>query len=102
MARLLKNTSRTRKVRPYPLHPIQDCLEIATAIFSNNSGLPIDRNILASQLNSTPSSSGFITKLNSSFKYGLTKSSIRFYRKYISQSKSDKEKITKCYVPEIQ
>ncbi|MCH2306421.1 MAG: hypothetical protein MK334_05825 [SAR202 cluster bacterium] len=72
MARLLKNTSRTRKVRPYPLHPIQDCLEIATAIFSNNSGLPIDRNILASQLNSTPSSSGFITKLNSSFKYGLT------------------------------
>ena len=72
MARLLKITSRTRKVRPYPLHPIQDCLEIATAIFSNNSGLPIDRNILASQLNSTPSSSGFITKLNSSFKYGLT------------------------------
>ena len=40
--------------------------------------------------------------INFKFKYGLTKSSIRFYRKYISQSKSDKEKITKCYVPEIQ
>ena len=40
--------------------------------------------------------------INFKFKHGLTKSSIRFYRKYISQSKSDKEKITKCYVPEIQ
>ena len=40
--------------------------------------------------------------INFKFKYGLTKSSIRLYRKYISQSKSDKEKITKCYVPEIQ
>ena len=39
--------------------------------------------------------------INFKFKHGLTKSSIRFYRKYISQSKSDKEKITKCYVPEI-
>ena len=34
--------------------------------------MPIDRTILAIQLNSTPSSSGFVTKLNSSSKYGLT------------------------------
>ena len=40
--------------------------------------------------------------INFKFKYGLTKSSIRFYRKYISKSLPDKEKITKCYVPEIQ
>ena len=40
--------------------------------------------------------------INFKFKYSLTRSSIRLYRKYISQSKSDKEKITKCYVPEIQ
>jgi len=72
MDRFNKNPSRTRKVRPYPLHPIQDCIEIANAIYTNNSGLPIDRTILATQLNSTPSSSGFVTKLNSSSKYGLT------------------------------
>ncbi len=72
MDTFMKNTPRTRKVRPYPLHSIQDCLEIPYAIYSNNSGLPIDRNILASQLNSTASSSSFVTKLNSSFKYGLT------------------------------
>tara|TARA_Y100000590_G_scaffold10370_1_gene12799 strand:+ start:1207 stop:2355 length:1149 start_codon:yes stop_codon:yes gene_type:complete len=40
--------------------------------------------------------------INFKFKYGLTKSVLRFYRKYISQSQEDKEKITKCYVPEIQ
>ena len=37
----------------------------------------------------------FLTNFN--FKYGLVKSSIRFYRKYISTNKVDKEKITKCY-----
>ena len=39
---------------------------------------------------------------NFKIKYGLTKSSIRFYRKYISTSKVDKEKITKCYWSEIE
>ena len=34
---------------------------------------------------------------NFKFKYGLIKSSIRFYRKYISTNKVDKEKLTKCY-----
>tara|TARA_A100001037_G_scaffold305731_1_gene347091 strand:- start:26826 stop:27881 length:1056 start_codon:yes stop_codon:yes gene_type:complete len=72
LTRDIVNTPRTRKVRSYPLHPIQDCLEIPKTIYNNNSGLPIDRIILSSQLKSTPSSSGFITKLNSSAKYGLT------------------------------
>tara|TARA_B100000678_G_C18193119_1_gene496255 strand:- start:44 stop:1198 length:1155 start_codon:yes stop_codon:yes gene_type:complete len=37
----------------------------------------------------------FLTNFN--FKYGFVKSSIRFYRKYISTNKVDKEKLTKCY-----
>ena len=40
--------------------------------------------------------------VNFKFKYSLTKSSIRFYRKYISTSKIDKEKITKCYWRETE
>ena len=40
--------------------------------------------------------------VNFKFKYGLIKSSIRFYRKYISTSKIDKEKITKCYWSETE
>ena len=40
--------------------------------------------------------------INFKFKYGLKKSSIRFYRKYISNVESDKEKVKKCYGSEIQ
>ena len=40
--------------------------------------------------------------VNFNLKYGLVKSSIRFYRKYISTSTVDKEKITKCYWNEIE
>ena len=40
--------------------------------------------------------------VNFKFKYGLIRSSIRFYRKYISTSKIDKEKITKCYWSETE
>ena len=35
--------------------------------------------------------------INFKFKYGVKKSSIRFYRKHISRSKIDKEKLAKCY-----
>ena len=34
---------------------------------------------------------------NFKFKYGFVKSSTRFYRKYISTNKANKEKLTKCY-----
>ena len=40
--------------------------------------------------------------INFKYKYGITKSSIRFYRKYISNLESDKEKLKKCYGSEIQ
>ena len=39
--------------------------------------------------------------INFKFKYGITKSSIRFYRKYISNSKLNKSKLIKCYGGEI-
>ena len=39
---------------------------------------------------------------NFKFKYGLIKSSIRFYRKYISNNKINKEKLTKCYWNETE
>ena len=39
---------------------------------------------------------------NFKFKYGLFKSSIRFYRKYISTDKINKEKLTKCYWEETE
>lgn len=39
--------------------------------------------------------------INFKFKYGISKSSIRFYRKYISNLESDKEKIKKCYASNV-
>jgi len=40
--------------------------------------------------------------VNFKIKYGITKSSLRFYRKYISNSGADKRKLTKCYWTETQ
>lgn len=63
---------RTRKVRSYPVHPLRDALGVARAIQDVNSGLPFDRIMLAGELKTTPSSSGFTMRLNSSSRYGLT------------------------------
>ena len=46
---------------------------IPAAIQERNSGLPFDRVLLAKALGTTPASSGFTMKLNSSAKYGLTR-----------------------------
>ena len=40
--------------------------------------------------------------INFKFKYSMKKSSLRFYRKYISSAKSDKERLKKCYGAEIE
>ena len=40
--------------------------------------------------------------MNFKFKYNLKKNGIRFYRKYISNLESDKEKLKKCYGSAIQ
>ena len=63
---------RTRMVRPYPIHTLEDALTIALAIQGSNAGLPFDRILLARSLGTTPASSGYTMKLNSSAKYGLT------------------------------
>ena len=63
---------RTRKVRPYPIQSLEDALQVPAIIQEANAGLPFDRVLLAGALGTTPASSGFTMKLNSSAKYGLT------------------------------
>ena len=63
---------RTRMVRPYPIDTLEDALAIAGAIQESNAGLPFDRVLLARVMGTTPASSGYIIKLNSAAKYGLT------------------------------
>ena len=64
---------RTRTVRPYPQHTLQEVLAIPQSIMDLNAGLPFDRIHLAGALDTTPGSSAFMMKLNSSAKYGLTR-----------------------------
>jgi hypothetical protein len=63
---------RTRIVRPYPINALQDALVIASTIQDVNAGLELDRTLLARAMGTTPASSGFTMRLNSSAKYGLT------------------------------
>ena len=63
---------RTRIVRPYPVNTLQEALAVALAIKEANSGLPFARADLARAMGTTPGSSGFTTRLNSSSRYGLT------------------------------
>ncbi len=63
---------RTRLTRPYPTHTLEGALGIPEAIQNVNSGLSFDREHLAGALGTTPSSSAFTMRLNSSAKYGLT------------------------------
>ena len=63
---------RTRKVRPYPIQTLEDALRVPATIQEAHAGLPFDRVLLAGALGTTPASSGFTMKLNSSAKYGLT------------------------------
>ena len=64
---------RTRMVRPYPVHTLEEASMIASTIQERNSGLPFDRVMLAKSLGTTPASRGFTMKLSSSAKYGLTR-----------------------------
>ena len=63
---------RTRVSRPYPQHKLEEVLEITRSIHEKNAGLPFDRVRLAKSMGTTPASSAFMMKLNSSAKYGLT------------------------------
>ena len=63
---------RTRIPRSHPAHTLEEAASIAAVIHEKNSGLPFDRVLLAKALGTTPASSGFTIRLNSSAKYGLT------------------------------
>jgi hypothetical protein len=55
------------------VHPLEEAIAIATSIQEVNAGLPFDRVLLAKAIRTTPASSSFTMKLNSSTKYGLTR-----------------------------
>ncbi len=60
------------KRRTYPFHPLENAKDVGETIQNSNSGLPMDRFLLSKALNTTPKSSGFVMKLNSSSRYGIT------------------------------
>ena len=74
------NKRRTRLVRPYPIHKLEEAIVVAETIQKVNSGLPFDRGDLATAMGIKPSSSGFTMKLNSSAKYGLTQGGYSDYQ----------------------
>ena len=68
---------RTRRVRCYPAHTRKDTLEIGKAIYRDNAGLPLDRELLATHLGISPRSSSFTTVLAASEQYGFTRGRYR-------------------------
>jgi len=66
------NIKKVNKRRTYPFHQLKQAQTIGQAIHDANSGFAIDRFLLAKALKTTPKSSGFIIKLNSSVRYGIT------------------------------
>ena len=71
------NRKRVRIVRPYPLNVLKEARELVKAMYEANSGLPVNRIMLAEALGIAPSSSAYTTLLNSCSKYGLTKGNYR-------------------------
>jgi len=63
---------RTRRLRKYPQLSIEKCLDVAQVICTENGSRPISRLSLAQKLGTTPLSSAFTIKLNSSEMYGFT------------------------------
>ena len=74
---MTQNNSRTRLVRKYPAHTLEDILSISNVIFFDNASLPVDRHMLAKTIGTTTSSSSFTTRLAASEDYGLTKGRYR-------------------------
>ena len=64
--------ARTRMVRTYPAHTLNTSLSVATVIYKDNAGLPVDRSLLADRLGASVKSSRFTTLLAASEQYGLT------------------------------
>ena len=64
--------ARTRMVRKYPRHTLEEVLPLVEAIYQENAGQPYDRIYLARSLSISPNSSRYTFLLNSSAMYGLT------------------------------
>ena len=73
----LNSTKRDRKVRTYPGHSLEETLRVASAIHRKNADLPLNRELLAKELSTTPKSSSFTTILSASKQYGLTEGGYR-------------------------
>ena len=74
---MTQNNARTRLVRKYPAHTLEDILSISSVIFFDYASLPVDRHMLAKTIGTTINSSSFTTKLAASEDYGLTKGRYR-------------------------
>ena len=68
---------RRRRARSYPIHELQNSLEVASAI--HNEGISGSINVvrLAGVLRTTPGSSAYVMRLTSARKYGLTEGNSR-------------------------
>ena len=64
-------TRRRRRTRPYPQRTLEDSLEVVSAVYRHGNGGSLDRVVLAGNLGTTPTSSAFVTRLNSCVRYGL-------------------------------
>ena len=73
----LSSAKRNRKVRTYPGHSLEETLRVASAIHRKNADLPLNRELLAKELSTTPKSSSFTTILSASKQYGLTEGGYR-------------------------
>jgi hypothetical protein len=71
------NRKRSRIVRPYPLNALKESRELVETIYEVNSGLPVNRIMLAEAIGIAPSSSAYTTLLNSCSKFGLTNGNYR-------------------------
>ena len=71
------NRKRGRIVRPYPLNSLKEAHELVETMYEVNSGLPVNRIMLAEAIGVAPSSSAYTTLLNSCSKFGLTNGNYR-------------------------
>ena len=63
-------SKRRRRTRPYPVHTLEDSLRVTEVIYGRGGSM--NRVALAKSLGTTPTSSAFTMRLNSSSRYGLT------------------------------
>ena len=68
---MTSNPKRTRRQRNYPQYSIEACLGIVRVICTENASTSISRLSLVQKLGTTPKSSIFTKKLNSSIMYGF-------------------------------